>query len=204
MLSVHGLRKSFGDRLVLAGLDAQVEPGERVAVVGPNGSGKTTLLRCILGTVTPDGGQVVVDGLEAGTTAARQRIGASLAQERSFYLRLTGRENLVFFARLRGLARPEAQRAVDGLAAELELGALLPKRAGECSTGQLQQLAFARALLGEPGLLLLDEPTRSLDRDARDRLWAAVARRPDAAVLFATHLDDDLKVAAATIELRDR
>jgi ABC-2 type transport system ATP-binding protein len=197
MLAVGNLSRGFGDRPVLTDLSFAVAPGERLALHGPNGSGKTTLLRCVLGTLTPDAGSIAVDGHAAGTPAARRLTGASLAQERSFYLRLSGRENLRLFARLRGAPLP----AVDALVDELGLHELVGQRADRCSTGQLQQLALARALLGEPPLLLLDEPTRSLDTEARDRLWAALDRRPQTTVLFATHLDADLSHTGRVLEL---
>jgi hypothetical protein len=103
----------------------------------------------------------------------------SFSQERSFYLRLSGRENLLFYARLRGQTRAEATRRVDRLCEELELKTILATCADRCSTGMIQQLAFARVLTGEPQLLLLDEPTRSLDEEAFAKLWAAIDRRPD-------------------------
>ena len=125
---------------------------------------------------------VTVGGHRAGTFAARSLIGVSLAQERSFYLRSSGRENLILFARLRGLSRRAAAARVEELARELELTEIVGKRADRCSTGQLQQMAFARALLGEPPVLLLDEPTRSLDQEARGRVWEALDRRRERAV----------------------
>jgi ABC-type multidrug transport system ATPase subunit len=204
MLSLRSIRKSFGDRLVLDDVDLDVQRGERIALRGPNGAGKTTLLRCVLGTVTPESGELRVCGAIAGSRAARRRIGASLAQERSFYLRLSGAENLFFFARLRGAAVSDARRQVAELSEELELAELLSAPAGRCSTGQLQQLAFARSLLGAPPVILLDEPTRSLDEQARARLWDAVARRGDVALLYATHLDDDLRHASSTFDLASR
>jgi ABC-2 type transport system ATP-binding protein len=192
-IAVERLTRTFGGLTVLAGLSLAIEPGERVALFGPNGSGKTTLLRCVLGTVTPTSGTVTVGGHRAGTFAARSLIGVSLAQERSFYLRLTGRENLILFARLRGLSRKAAAARVDELTRELVLGEVAARRADRCSTGQLQQLAFARALLGEPPVLLLDEPTRSLDQEARGRIWEALNRRRERALLVASHLDEDVE-----------
>ena len=193
MVAVDRLTRTFGGLTVLDGLSLAIEPGERVALYGPNGSGKTTLLRCVLGTVTPTTGTVTVGGHRAGTFAARSLIGVSLAQERSFYLRLSGRENLILFARLRGLSRRAAAARVDELTQELELRDVAARRTDRCSTGQLQQLAFARALLGEPPVLLLDEPTRSLDHDARERMWAALDRRRERAVLMVSHLDEDVE-----------
>ena len=201
MLEIHGLGRRFGNQVVLDGLDARVAPGERVALWGPNGSGKTTLLRCAAGTVAPTEGRVTIAGHEAGSYEARRLTGASLSQERSFYLRLSGRSNLLFFARVRGLANRESSRHVRALEEELQLSAILAERVDQCSTGMVQQLAFARALLGDPKVLLLDEPTRSLDGDAVSRLWIALDRRRAAAVLLATHIRADIERCDRQLEL---
>ena len=201
MIAVEHLTRRFGSLMVLDGLSFTIEKGERVALFGPNGSGKSTLLRCVLGTVTPTAGTVTVGGHRAGTFSARSVIGVSLAQERSFYLRLSGRENLILFARLRGLSRRAAASRVGELLQELELVEVAAKRADRCSTGQLQQLGIARALLGEPPVLLLDEPTRSLDHGARERIWAALDRRHDRAVVLASHLDADIESCDRVIRL---
>jgi ABC-2 type transport system ATP-binding protein len=150
------------------------------------------LLRCIAGTLAPSTGTITVDGARAGTRAARRRVGASFSQERSFYLRLTGRENLLTFACLRQPSTP-ARRQVEELVAELGLEDIAAARMDRCSSGMVQQVAFARALLGTPGLLLLDEPTRSLDEAAVERLWAALGRRPSLALIIATHRDEDIE-----------
>jgi ABC-type multidrug transport system ATPase subunit len=192
LVDVRGLVRRFGEREVIRGLDLQLSAGARTALVGPNGSGKTTFLRCIAGTLTPNSGEVRIRGEPAGTLAARSLVGISLSQERSFYLRLSGRTNLRFFARLRHTRGRDARRAVAELEEELELSEIASRRADACSTGMLQQLAFARALLGRPSVVLLDEPTRSLDEQARGRIWAALERRPQIAVLIATHLQGDL------------
>jgi ABC-type multidrug transport system ATPase subunit len=194
VLSIESLNRRFGEREVVRSLSLAVEPGQRVALWGPNGSGKSTVLRCVAGTLTPSAGSVHVGGHEAGELAARRLVGASLSQERSFYLRLSGRTNLLFFARMRYDDRPEGARAVDALIEELEIADIAAQRVDRCSTGMVQQLALARALLGDPVVLLLDEPTRSLDADARHRLWGALDRRPKAAALIATHLDEDVEL----------
>jgi len=178
----------------------RAEPGERIALYGPNGSGKTTVLRCVAGTLTPTSGEVRVASHEAGSLPARRLVGASMAQERSFYLRLTGRDNLLFFARLRHAREREAVRDVNELEDELELHEITAERVDRCSTGMVQQLAVARALLGTPSLLLLDEPTRSLDRDARARIWSALERRRQAAVLLASHLDEDVNRCGTRVD----
>jgi ABC-type multidrug transport system ATPase subunit len=194
VLSIESLNRRFGQREVVRSLDLAVEPGRRVALWGPNGSGKSTVLRCVAGTLIPTAGSVQIAGYRAGDMSARRLVGASLSQERSFYLRLSGRTNLLFFARMRYDDRRVGVRSVDALIEELELADIAAQRVDRCSTGMVQQLALARALLGDPVVLLLDEPTRSLDADARGRLWGALQRRPQAAALIATHLDEDVKL----------
>jgi len=201
VLTIEGLCRRFGAREVVRSLDLAVAVGERVALCGPNGSGKTTLLRCIAGTLTPTSGRIRVGAHDAGTLEARRRVGVSLSQERSFYLRLSGRENLLFFTRVRGYGAGEAARKVASLSEELELEGILSQRVDHCSTGMIQQLAFARALIGDPALLLLDEPTRSLDRDAFGRFWASLDRRPGTALLIATHSEEDVERCQQRIEL---
>jgi ABC-type multidrug transport system ATPase subunit len=144
---------------------------------------------------------VSIRGFAAGTVAARALVGASLAQERSFYLRLSGVANLVLFARLRGLRRSQAEQEVADLVTELEIESFAGDHVDTYSAGMLQQLAFVRALLGRPALLVLDEPTRSLDEAAIERFWRALERRPDTAVLLATHSRDDVDRCHGCIEL---
>jgi len=203
LLALTGLTRSFADRTVVGPLNLQLEAGERVALLGPNGSGKTTILRCAAGTLLPTRGEVRVVGHLAGSPRAKHLVGASLSQERSFYLRLTGRNNLLFFASLRHSRRTDAAKEVRALEDELEIDGITANRMDRCSTGMLQQVSFARALLGSPRLLILDEPTRSLDVDAVERLWAALDRRPETAVLIATHRKDDLDRCTSQVDLRD-
>jgi ABC-2 type transport system ATP-binding protein len=201
VLVVEGLCRQFGERRVVEDFDLSLSRGERVALRGRNGSGKTTILRCILGTLWPTRGRISVGGHAAGSLAARSLLGAVLPQERAFYLRLTGRTNLLFFAKVRGLDRREAARKVQELDAELRLVDTLSRRLDRCSTGMLQKLAIARGLIAEPPLLLLDEPTRSLDDTAVELLWAALERRPELAVLIATHRRDDVARCDREIQL---
>lgn len=200
-LLIEGLGRRFGRREVIRDLQLRLGQGERLALCGPNGSGKTTILRCVAGTVTPTTGRVAVFGHPAGSRSARQLIGVSLSQERSFYLRLSGRENLLFAAGVRGISPPEAARRVAALEEELDLATILGERVDRCSTGMVQQLAFARALIGDPAIVLLDEPTRSLDAQACVRLWEAVEARPHLTLLIATHLADDTRRCHRRLDL---
>ena len=195
------LGRRFGQREVLRHVDIALDQGERLALRGPNGSGKTTILRCVAGTITPTAGQITVFGHAAGSREARRLIGVSLSQDRSFYMRLSGRENLVFAAGIRGVPRSLAAGRAAALEEELELAEILSQRVDRCSTGMIQQLAFARALIGEPRVLLLDEPTRSLDEQAYERLWGALDARPHLTILLATHREDDALRCHRQLEL---
>jgi ABC-2 type transport system ATP-binding protein len=198
ILELRDLTRSFRVRgvsartRVLGPIDLEVSAGERVVLTGANGSGKSTLLRCVAGTIAPTSGTILIDGHLAGTNPAKHQVGVSFSQERSFYLRLTGVQNLLTFSRLR-LPPSRAQTAVAQVIGELELEDIASRRVDRCSTGMVQQLAIARALLGDPRLLLLDEPTRSLDEGAMARLWRAIDARPGAALVIATHRPEDIE-----------
>jgi ABC-type multidrug transport system ATPase subunit len=200
LLSVERVSRRFGDREVVRSVDVTLDAGERLALMGPNGSGKTTLLRCVAGTLSPTTGRVLIAGHPAGTVAARRLVGASLSQERSFYQRLSGYANLMFFARIRRVDG-KAEAAVDALVEELELREIAAERVDRCSTGMIQQLALARALVGDPEVVLLDEPTRSLDDSAVQRLWAALDRRPRLTLVIATHSDADVSKCHGSLVL---
>jgi ABC-2 type transport system ATP-binding protein len=202
LVSVEQLGRRFGSHEVVRSLSLTLGPGQRIALCGPNGSGKTTVLRLLAGTVTPTRGVVTIGGHAGGSLPARRLIGASFSQERSFYLRLTGHQNLVFFAQLRAPTRAEAVRQVHRIEDELELAEIVRERVDRCSTGMIQQLALARALLGDPSVVLLDEPTRSLDDAALRRLWAALdRRRARTALVVATHRPDDIDRCDGRIDL---
>ena len=200
-LIARSLTRSFGAKEVFRDLSFSVDVGQKVALVGPNGSGKTTLLRCAAGSLTPTHGEIHVRGHPAGTQAAVRLLGLSLAQDRSFYLRLTGEQNLLFFARLRTENDKEAHAAVGSIVEELALEEIVRMRTDRCSSGMLQRLGLARALLGDPDVLLLDEPTRSLDTHGVELLWSVIKRRTRLTLLMATHLDADMEKLDRSIEL---
>ncbi len=202
-----GIRKSFGSIIALAGVDVRVEPGQIVALMGENGSGKSTLLRILSTTVIADSGIASVAGHDVSATprAARSRLGCILGDERSWYWRLTGRENLEFFAAMNGLRGAERRRRIERLAKEERLPAL-DRRVSDYSSGMRMRLALVRALITNPAVILLDEPTRSLDPAATEALrgkLADLARERHVAVLFVTHdLDDARTVAHRTLLLQ--
>jgi ABC-2 type transport system ATP-binding protein len=164
---------------LLTEVSFDVQYGERIALVGPNGAGKTTLLKILATLIVPSAGQIAIKGWDLVRDAERvkEMVGLATGDERSFYWRLTGRQNLEFFAAFQGLDRETTMTRIEELREHLALDTL-DRRFGLYSTGMRQRLAVARALLRRPSVLLLDEPTRSLDplatrmlhRFIRDRL----------------------------------
>jgi ABC-2 type transport system ATP-binding protein len=174
------------------GVDLTLPPGALLGILGPNGSGKTTLLKLLATLLLPTSGRLRVCGHdpERESIAVRARVGFVAGDERSFYWRLTGRQNLAFFASLHGLERMRLRRRIEELAAVLALGDLLEAPVDTYSSGMRQRLAVARGLLHDPALLLLDEPTRSLDPEAAEslrRLIAHLAREGGHTVVLVTH-----------------
>jgi ABC-type multidrug transport system ATPase subunit len=177
----------------LTDVNLTVHAGEVFGLVGRNGQGKTTLIKSISCLIEPTRGTVRVFGEDSVQNAreVRRKVGLVSADERSFYFRLTGRENLHFFARLYGMDKAQARARIDELAHTFELLPVLERPFQEYSTGNKQRLAIARALLSDPPLLLLDEPTRSLDPISAQGLRAALKRfsqaAPEKTVLITTH-----------------
>lgn len=148
----------------LRGVDLTVYRSEVVGLLGTNGAGKTTLLKILATLVLPTAGRVTVEGHDVAREADRVKamVGLVSGDERSFYWRLTGRQNLEFFAAFQGLSSRAAHNRIEQLREQLGLETL-DRRFAVCSTGARHRLAIARALLSQPPILLMDEPTRSLD-----------------------------------------
>jgi ABC-2 type transport system ATP-binding protein len=192
LLRATGISKRFGARVALAPLDFELRRGETVALVGPNGAGKSTLLAVLAGSAASASGRLAwTNGVRVGWAPQRP------AQ----YSRLSARENLELFARLEREADPAAS------AAQLLEAFRLPadaRASAELSVGNRQRLNVAIALLGDPDVLLLDEPTASLDPGQRRRLWetAASLRGAGGAVVFATQNAEELERADRVVVLR--
>ncbi|MGH7665411.1 MAG: ABC transporter ATP-binding protein [Gemmatimonadaceae bacterium] len=171
--------------------------GEIVGLLGPNGAGKTTLLKIASTLILPDAGTVEVAGVDVVRFPARARrlVSPVAADERSLEWRLSARENLRFYGALHGLAGAGLSREIDELLVAVELGDASEKRVGTYSSGMKQRLLIARGLLVRPQVLLLDEPTRSLDplaaRSFRSFLRREIAGRQQCTILLATHDPDE-------------
>jgi ABC-type multidrug transport system ATPase subunit len=187
MVSITGLRKSYGTHRVLDGLELRARPGEVTLLVGANGCGKTTTLRALCGLSTPDAGHIAIGA--ADLELSRERALGQLSflpQSPRFHARLTAREILAFYARLRGLP----SERIKAVAAQWGLTECLGQATGRLSGGMRQRLALAVFSLPEAPVLVLDEPGLSLDPDWRRFLQAELraAARRGATVLVATHL----------------
>ena len=149
----------------LQNINLTIEPGEFFGLLGPNGAGKTTLIKCMTTLLTPTRGRIVVNGFEVGRQDAQVRasLGCMLGGERSIYWKLTGRENLAYFAALYYLSPSQTRSQIEKLEKLLNLGPLLDRPVETYSSGQKTTLAFARALINDARILILDEPTNTLD-----------------------------------------
>jgi heme exporter protein A len=169
MIETHSLKKSFGLRPVLRGVDLEVAPGECLALMGPNGAGKTTLLRILATLSKPSAGLVIVAGLPLPAAAGhvRRRLGV-VAHQTMLYIDLTAEENLQFYARLFGLVN--AQPRIAAMLGQVGLAQRRHDLVRTFSRGMQQRLAIARALLHDPDVLMFDEPYTGLDPHAAGML----------------------------------
>ncbi len=176
----------------LRGVDLQVKRGEIFGLLGPNGAGKTTLVKILACLILPDRGRAALGGEDVrNENKVKPRLGLVHSDERSFYWRLSGRDNLRFFARLYDVPGQRIEARIDELLRRVELTDAAPRRFSDYSSGMKQRLAIARALLHDPPILLMDEPTRSLDPAASLSLRAFIRDelkgRDGKTILLATH-----------------
>jgi ABC-2 type transport system ATP-binding protein len=192
LVDVHRLNKRFGDRHVVKDLSMQVRRGEIFGFLGPNGSGKTTSMRMMCGLLTPDSGHGTCLGYDIAKQSReiKRRVGY-MTQRFTYWEDLTVRENLDFVARLYEV--PRRRERIDRMLDELRLGSRAKQLAGSLSGGWKQRLALAAALLQEPELLLLDEPTAGVDPSARREFWEELHRLAarGISVLVSTHYMDE-------------
>ncbi|HEY0931896.1 MAG TPA: ABC transporter ATP-binding protein [Gemmatimonas sp.] len=196
-IDLQNLTKRYRQVTAVRDLTLQVAPGEIVAFLGPNGAGKTTTIDMILGLARPDAGRVLVYGSTPAEAIARGDV-AAVMQTGGLLKDFTVRETVRFTASLYATARP-----VDEVMARAGITHIADRLVGKCSGGEQQRLRFAMALLSDPRLLILDEPTTGMDVEGRRDFWSAI--REDAArgrtILFATHYLDEADAYADRIVL---
>ncbi len=191
----------------LDGVSLAVGEGEAVALLGSNGAGKSTLLRILATLLLPTSGRASVaeNDVVAHPAAVRRCLGYHSGTDHGFYPRLSARENLLFFGELNGIVREAAGRRIAQLSERFGIREALPKQVRTLSSGTVQRLSLLRALLHEPRVLLLDEPTRSLDviaaAEFRTFLKADVLRGGHTATLFASHTLSEVELLANRVAI---
>lgn len=205
-LIVRDLRKSYGDQEVVAGISFELRPGECFGLLGPNGAGKTTTLRCSLGITAPDGGDIQLSGEPVPQRAreARARIGV-VPQFDNLDPDFTCAENLLVFGRYFGLDSNEIKARIPQL---MEFASLVGKEDASIkslSGGMKRRLTLARALVNDPELLILDEPTTGLDPQARHLIWERLKRLlgEGKTILLTTHFMDEAERLCDRIAIMD-
>jgi ABC-2 type transport system ATP-binding protein len=206
-LQVSGLRKSFGDRLVLDGVDLEAAPGTVLALLGPNGAGKTTTVRILATLASPDGGTALVGGHDVvrEPDAVRGLIGVT-GQFSAVDKLLTVRENLRLVADLRRLPRAAARARVEELVEQFDLGDHADARGAQLSGGLARRLDLAMTLVPSPRVVFLDEPTAGLDPRSRRALWDVVRGlvADGVTVLLTTQYLEEADQLADTVVVLDR
>ena len=201
-IRVAGLQKAYRELQVLRGVDLDVPAGSIVALLGSNGAGKTTLVRILSTLVAADAGTATVNGFDVATQAAAVRGSISLTgQAAAVDEILTGRENLVLVARLRHL--PDAGRLADDLLSRFGLAEAGRRRVAGYSGGMRRRLDLAMSWLGDPPVVLLDEPTTGLDPQGRLEVWDSITRlaRQGSTVLLTTQYLDEAEALADRIAI---
>lgn len=203
-IDIQEVSKSFGKKTVLNNISLSIEPGEIFGLIGPSGSGKTTLVKIIVGMDPPSHGNVKVLNTKVPNLNLLQKIGY-MAQADALYNDLTGEENLSFFASLFKLKK-DVQRKRIAYAAELvNLTADLKKRVENYSGGMKRRLSLAVALIQDPDVLVLDEPTVGIDPELRLSIWEEIAhlKKAGKTILVTTHVMDEAEKCDRLAMLRD-
>jgi len=202
-ITAKGIVKRFGSEEVLSGVNVAVQPGEILGVLGPSGAGKTTLVKCILGTLKLDGGTVEIQGTHMPNLRLMDRIGY-MAQQDALYDDLTGLQNLVFFAQLKGMSKRAAAEQAHSLLKLVELDRDENKKVVNYSGGMKRRLSLTAALIGDPDVIVLDEPTVGIDPVLRELFWDEFKRlqRLGRSIIVTTHVMDEAEKCDRLILLR--
>ncbi len=191
MITVSNVSKAFGKTQVIKNISFTAAPGQITGLIGANGSGKTTTMRLISTILKPDSGSIIVDGADAvsNPAAARKNLGVLFGGDVSLYNRLTAWENIMYFAKLQGMSDAEAETRIKILSNLLDMDKYIFKRVTGFSRGMRQKVAFAKSIVHNPSVILLDEPSTGLDiysiRDVQD--FILTCKEQGKTVLVSTH-----------------
>jgi ABC-2 type transport system ATP-binding protein len=202
-LAIRGLEKRYDDgTLALGGLDLEVPAGTFFGLLGPNGAGKTTLINAVCNLIRVSGGEIRVFGHDVGSLEARRMIGVA-EQDPNLDRFLTVREALVYHGGYFGLTRRESKRRAEEMIDVFDLRAKADVRAPKLSGGQRRRLQLARALVHEPRLVILDEPTAGVDVELRRELWRYIRRLHEAGttIVLTTHYLEEAEALCEDVAL---
>ncbi|MFJ7972963.1 ABC transporter ATP-binding protein [Psychrobacillus sp. NPDC096389] len=203
-IELHQVSKSYGKKNVLTNISIAVNAGQVFGLIGPSGSGKTTLVKIIVGMDQPSAGQVHVLNTKVPNLSLLQHIGY-MAQADALYNDLTGLENLAFFASLYKLNKNVQKERIAYAANLVELTSHLSKKVQNYSGGMKRRLSLAIALIHDPQVLILDEPTVGIDPELRKSIWAEISRLKEAGktILITTHVMDEAEKCDQLVMVRD-
>ena len=203
---VKNLKKSYGDVEAVKDVSFAIEPGEIFGLLGPNGAGKTTVIRCLCTLMTPDAGQLELNGVSVldDPRAARQMLGY-IAQEVALDKVLTGRELLELQAAIYHLPKSDAKARIKQMLDLLEIEDIADKKTGAYSGGQMKRLDLAAGLLHQPSVLVLDEPTVGLDIESRTAVWKFLRQLRDegTTILLTSHYLEEVDALAGRVAIID-
>ena len=201
-------RSSVREVEALKGITLEIRPGENFGLLGPNGAGKTTLIKILTTLLLPTAGQARINGyrLTEEDNAIRASVGCMLMGERSLYWKLTGRENLIFFGALYHLTPTGRRRRADAIIEQLGLEEIADRPVETYSSGQKMKLAFGKALINDAPLLVLDEPTNTLDVPSARELRAMVRRLNEQGktIIYTTHIMSEAETLCDRVAIIDR
>lgn len=204
IISLNNVHKMFGNQTVLKEANFNVQQGEIVGLIGPSGAGKSTIIKIVLGMEKANDGQALVFNTQMPNRELLDNIGY-MAQSDALYDVLTGCENLYFFAQMKGIKKSDIEAEIKHVSEVVELTEHLTKRVSGYSGGMKRRLSLAIALLGEPDLLILDEPTVGIDPGLKRKIWHELSHIKAAGrtILVTTHAMDEAELTDRVVLLLD-